>query len=104
MKPILASRIAAGLVLVSAFGSQPAWALDPGNYTVQCASYDSARGNAASYDIHMDMVDLLTLRTSFGAIISGVRLDDGKKVILTGDRGCALIQTEARRRADTRTR
>ena len=93
MKHIVARSVAASLVLAPAIWSSSAWALDPGNYTVQCASADGARGNGATYDIKMDVVDLLTLKNSFGAIISGVRLDDGKRVILTGDRGCALIQT-----------
>ncbi len=97
MKHNLGRSIGAGLALAVAFGPAPASALEPGNYTVQCTSVDGARSDAASFDIHMDMVDLLTLKTSFGAIISGVRLDDGKKVILTGDRGCALIGTEPRR-------
>jgi hypothetical protein len=96
MKHVLARRIVASLVLVSAIWSSSAWALDPGSYTVQCASADSARSEAATYDIRMDVVDLLTLKNSFGAIISGVRLDDGKRVILTGDRGCALTQLTTR--------
>jgi hypothetical protein len=95
MKRILARNLVASLVLVPAMSSA-ALALDPGNYTVQCASQDSARVDGATYDISMDMVDLLTLKNSFGTIISGVRLDDGKRVILTGDRGCALIQTRAK--------
>ena len=97
MKPSLARSLVAGLALAVVFGPSPASALDPGNYTVQCASPDGARSDAATYDIHMDKVDLLTLSTSFGAIISGVRVDDGRKVILTGDRGCALTETAPRR-------
>ena len=96
MKHILARSLLASLVLAAAAMSSAAWALDPGNYTVQCASQDSPRVDGATYDIRMDMVDVLTLKNSFGTIISGVRLDDGKRVILTGDRGCALTQTETR--------
>jgi hypothetical protein len=94
----LVRNLIAGLALICPWGASPAWALDPGNYTVQCAPTDGASTEVASYNIRMDMVDLLTLRDSFGAIISGVRLDDGKRVILTGDRGCALIEADASRR------
>ncbi len=97
------ARLAAVLALAATFGPSSAWALDPGNYKVQCTSPDGARGDVATYDIHMDKVDLLTLKTSFGAIISGVRVDDGRKVILTGDRGCALIEAEPTR-TGSRTR
>lgn len=93
MRHILARSVAASLLLASAFSASSARALDPGNYTVQCAPADSARAGGATYDISMDAVDLLTLKNSFGSIISGVRLDDGKRVVLTGDRGCALIET-----------
>src|SRR5437879_6323048 len=91
MKPAFALTAAVSFALGSATWPSATWALDPGNYTVQCASADGARGDA-TVDIRMDVVDLLTLKNSFGAIISGVRLDDGKRVILTGDRGCALTQ------------
>jgi hypothetical protein len=40
----------------------------------------------------------LTLQSTFGAVISGVRVDDGKRVILVGDRNCALTQTARRTR------
>jgi hypothetical protein len=92
MKHPVAGSVLAGLVLVSAVWSSSAWALDPGNYTVQCAPPDSAQSDAATFDIRMDMIDLLTLKNTYGTIISGVRLDDGRRVILTGDRGCALIE------------
>ena len=92
MKHRVARNVLASLVLVSAVWSSSAWALDPGNYTVQCTAPDSARSDAATFDISMDKIDLLTLRNTYGAVISGVRLDDGRRVILTGDRGCALIE------------
>ena len=103
MRQILSRGFVAG-VMVALVGSSSAAALDPGNYTVQCALPDSAAGTGATYDIHMDMVDLLTLKSSLGTIISGVRVDDGRKVILTGDRGCALIEAEPRRRTGSRMR
>jgi hypothetical protein len=92
MKRAVADGLLAGLVLASAVWSSSAWALDPGNYTVQCALPDSAQSDATTFDIRMDMVDLLTLKNTFGAVISGVRVDDGRRVILSGDRGCALVQ------------
>ena len=92
MKHRVARSVLAGLALASAVWSSSAWALDPGNYTVQCSPPDSARGDAATFDISMDKIDLLTLKRTYGAVISGVRLDDGKRVILTGDRGCALTE------------
>jgi hypothetical protein len=89
------ARLAAVLALAATLQPASAWALDPGNYKVQCVSPDGTRGgDPATYDIRMDMVDLQLLRTSFGAVISGVRVDDGRKVILTGDRGCALIEVK----------
>ena len=40
----------------------------------------------------MDMVDLLTMKDTYGAVISGVRLDDGTRFIFTGDiRNCSMI-------------
>ena len=95
MRHRLARSILAGVVLASAIWSSSAWALDPGNYTVQCAAPDSAQSDAATFDIRMDMVDLLTLKNTFGAVISGVRVDDGRRVILSGDRGCALVQARS---------
>jgi hypothetical protein len=91
MKRAVAGGVLASVVLASAVWSS-ARALDPGNYTVQCAPPDSAQSDAATFDIRMDMVDLLTLKNTFGAVISGVRVDDGRRVILSGDRGCALVQ------------
>ena len=92
MKRLLRGCVLAGLVLASAGWSSSAWALDPGNYTVHVAPPDSAQSDATTFDIRMDKVDLLTLRNTWGAVISGVRLDDGRRVILTGDRGCALVE------------
>jgi hypothetical protein len=89
------SMFAAGLALAPALGASPSLALDPGTYTVQCQS-STEGAKAVSYDIRMDKVDLLTMQNSFGAIISGVRTDDGRRVILTGDQGCAMIETRAR--------
>jgi hypothetical protein len=94
----VARSVLASLVLALAvWSSSAAWALDPGNYTIQCASPEGAASDVATFDIRMDMVDLLTMKYTYGAVISGVRVDDGKRVILTGDRGCAL--TEVRRRS-----
>ena len=92
MKRAVAGGALAGAVLASVVWSSSAWALDPGNYTVQCSPADSAQSDATTFDIRMDMVDLLTLKNTFGAVISGVRVDDGRRVILSGDRGCALVQ------------
>ena len=92
MKHGVVRSVLASLALASAVWSSSAWALDPGNYTVQCAPPDSAGSDAATFDIRMDMIDLLTMKNTFGAIISGVRLDDGRRVILSGDRGCALTE------------
>ena len=94
MKRGIARSVLANLVLASA---SSAWALDPGNYTIKCTSPDSAHSIVETFDIRMDMVDLLTMKYTYGAVISGTRLDDGRRVILTGDRGCAL--TEVRRRS-----
>jgi hypothetical protein len=88
-------RRAAGIAGLLMLSSSVSWALDPGTYTVQCGSPEPPKTERAAYDIKMDLVDLLTLKNSFGAIISGVRLDDGRRVILTGDHGCALIQTRS---------
>ena len=94
----VARSVLASLVLASeVWSSSAAWALDPGNYTIQCASPEGAASDVATFDIRMDMVDLLTMKYTYGAVISGVRVDDGRRVILTGDRGCAL--TEVRRRS-----
>ena len=57
MNPVLVRRVVAGLVLASAVCSSSAWALDPGNYTVQCAAADGTRSSGA-VDIRMDVVDL----------------------------------------------
>jgi hypothetical protein len=85
------------LMLQPAIWSLPAWALDPGNFAVQCASSERASGESGEYKIRMDMIDILTLRRSLGTIISGVRLDDGRRVVLTGDRGCVLIEVDGPR-------
>jgi hypothetical protein len=87
--------VLAGLGLAAAIGSSSAWALDPGVYTVQCAPLDSVATNGTTFDLRMDMVDLLTMKYTFGAVISGTRAD-GTKVILTGDRGCSLVEVRGR--------
>src|SRR5262245_53586585 len=83
--------VLAGLVLAVGVGSPSAWALDPGIYKVQCAPLDSVATNGGTFDLRMDMVDLLTMKYTFGAVISGTQAD-GTKVILTGDRGCSLVE------------
>jgi hypothetical protein len=88
--------IVASVVMASAIWSSSVWALEPGNYTLQCQSPENQRADRATYNIKMDVIDLLTLKNSFGAITSGVRLDDGRRIILTGDHGCALIETRSR--------
>jgi hypothetical protein len=90
--------LTAALVLAAAIASAPAWALDPGTYTVHCATPDTVRSDRGGYDIRMDVVDLLTLKYSFGAIISGTKVGDGRRIILTGDHGCALVETRGRAR------
>jgi hypothetical protein len=92
----IAPSVLASVMLASAVWSSSAWALDPGNYTIQCASPEGAASDVATFDIRMDMVDLLTMKYTYGAVISGTRLDDGRRVILTGDRGCALTQVQRR--------
>jgi hypothetical protein len=88
-------NVLAALVLAATIGSPSAWALDPGTYTVQCAPLDSVATNGATFDLRMDMVDLLTMKYTFGAVISGTRVD-GSRVILTGDRGCSLVEVRGR--------
>jgi hypothetical protein len=94
MRHVIALSGLAGLAALAL--ATPAAALDPGIYTVQCVAPD--RINGTSYDISMDKIDLLTLQSTFGAVISGVRVDDGKRVILVGDRSCALTGTGRRTR------
>ena len=92
MKRGIARGAVASLALAFAAWSSSAWALDPGNYTIKCTSADSAQAKVETFDIRMDMVDLLTMKDTYGAVISGVRLDDGRRVILTGDyQSCAMI-------------
>jgi hypothetical protein len=92
MKRGIARSAVASLPLAFAAWSSSAWALDPGNYTIKCTSPESAQAKVETFDIRMDMVDLLTMKDTYGAVISGVRLDDGRRVILTGDyQSCAMI-------------
>src|SRR4029434_3681479 len=92
MKRGVVRSVLAGVVLASAVWSSPAWALDPGNYTVQCAPPDTAQSDATNFCLRMDLVELLTRKNTFGEFISCVRVDYGRRVILSGDRGCALVQ------------
>ena len=81
----------AQLVLASAAWSASAWALDPRNYTIRCTPPYGVQSKE-TFDISMDMVDLLTMKDTYGAVISGVRLDDGTRFIFTGDiRNCSMI-------------
>lgn len=89
----------AALILMPAIWSPPLWAQDAGNYAVRCELSESAGAKPGELRIRMDMIDMLTLRRSLGTIISGVRLDDGRRVVLTGDRGCTLLEVEASRPA-----
>jgi hypothetical protein len=88
-----APLVCTAVVSVSAIWSSSALALSQGNYAVRCGPSDGAAGER-TFDIRMDVIDILTLRNSLGNIITGVRLDDGKRVILTGDRSCALVGVE----------
>jgi hypothetical protein len=82
--------VLAHLVLASAAWS--AWALDPGNFTTRCTPPYGVQSKEETFDISMDMVDLLTMKDTYGAVISGVRLDDGTRFIFTGDIcNCSMI-------------
>jgi hypothetical protein len=64
MKRGIARSVLASLVLALAAWTPSAWALDPGNYTIKCTppdGPDGARGKEETFDIRMDMVDLLTI-------------------------------------------
>ena len=95
----IARSVLANLVLASAaWSASSAWALDPGNYTIRCTSPYGVQSKEETFDISMDMVDLLTMKQTFGAIISGVRLDDGARFIFTGDiRNCSMIGLSSNR-------
>jgi hypothetical protein len=69
-------------------GSATAWALDPGRWEVRCRSSANDLGR---YDIWMDMIDMLTLERSYGTIVSGARLDNGKRVVLINEE-CVLSE------------
>jgi hypothetical protein len=87
-----ARSVLAHLVLASVAWSASAWALDPGNYTIRCTPPYGVQSKEETFDISMDMVDLLTMKDTYGAVISGVRLDDGTRFIFTGDiRNCSMI-------------
>ena len=70
MKRGIARGAVASLALAFAAWSSSAWALDPGNYTIKCTSPDSAQAKVETFDIRMDMVDLLTMKDTYGAVIS----------------------------------
>jgi hypothetical protein len=92
----IARSVLANLVLASAAWSSSAWALDPGNYTIRCTS-NGAQSKEETFDISMDMIDLLTMKDTYGAVISGVRLDNGTRFIFTGDRNCSMIGLSSNR-------
>jgi hypothetical protein len=95
----IARSVLANLGLAAVW-SASAWALDPGNYTIRCASPDGVLSKEETFDISMDMVDLLTMKDTFGAVISGVRLADGTRFIFTGDiRNCSMIGLASNRQS-----
>jgi hypothetical protein len=79
------------LLLTSLVWPSPAKALSPGTWEVRCLSSTSTVGDFDSYKIKMDMVDMLAFERSYGAIISGVRLDNGKRVMLL-NANCSFVQ------------
>jgi hypothetical protein len=81
----------ATLLLSSIVWPSPAKALDPGMWEVRCLSATSTVGDFDSYKIKMDMVDMLTFERSYGTIISGVSLVDGKRVMLL-NANCSFVQ------------
>ena len=81
----------ATLLLSSIVWSSPAKALDPGTWEVRCLSSTSTVGDFDTYKIKMDMVDMLTFERSYGTIISGVSLVDGKRVMLL-NANCSFVQ------------
>jgi len=89
-----APRIAVAVGALAAIWSPTAIALGPGDYAVRCGPAEGAGDDRGGYVIRMDHVDLLTLKNSLGTIISGRSVDDGRRVILTGDRGCALVEVQ----------
>src|SRR5262245_54717861 len=100
MRRGIARSVHASLVLALAAWSASAWALDPGNYTIRCTSPYGVESKEVTFDISMDMVDLLTMKQTFGAVISGVRLDNGTTFIFTGDiRNCSMIGLSSNRQS-----
>jgi hypothetical protein len=87
------TRLITGACVMVTVVTTPAWALDPGIYTVRCSD---GPGGAEEYDLLIDKVDLLTMQNTFTAVIAGVRVDDGRRVILTNTQGCALIGSAPR--------
>jgi hypothetical protein len=79
------------LLLSSLAWPAPANALAPGTWEIRCLSSTSPVGDFDSYKIKMDMVDMLTFERSYGTIISGVSLVDGKRVMLL-NANCSFVQ------------
>jgi len=79
------------LLLSSLAWPAPANALAPGTWEIRCLSSTSPVGDFDSYKIKMDMVDMLTFERSYGTIISGVSLVDGKRVMLL-NASCSFVQ------------
>jgi hypothetical protein len=87
------SRLIIGMCVMVTVVATPARALDPGIYTVRCSD---GPGGAEEYDLLIDKVALLTMQNTFAAVIAGIRVDDGRRVILTNTQGCALIGSAPR--------
>jgi hypothetical protein len=81
----------ATLLLSSLAWPAPANALAPGTWEIRCLSSTSTVGDFDSYKIKMDMADMLTFERSYGTIISGVSLVDGKRVMLL-NASCSFVQ------------
>jgi hypothetical protein len=85
-----------GMCLMAMIATTPARALDPGIYTVRCANASTPTDQ--EFDLLIDKVDLLTMQNTFTSVIAGVRVDDGRRVILTNTAGCTLIESSPRSR------
>ena len=79
------------LLLSSLAWPAPENALGPGTWEIRCLSSTSPVGDFDSYKIKMDMADMLTFERSYGTIISGVSLADGKRVMLL-NANCSFVQ------------
>jgi hypothetical protein len=79
-------------LLLSVGVPSAALAMEPGSYAVQCATPEGGR-SGAEVKIRMDWVDIQTLKSSLGTIISGVSITDGSKiVVIASDRHCTLFE------------